>query len=285
MIYTIKNGSLIAEISTRGAEPVSLRYLGEEYLWQGEEWKYHAPLLFPTICRLKGGKYTHGGKEYSLANHGFARTSEFFAVEIREDYIRLCLKSNDVTRAVYPFDFELYAEYRVTGDTLKADYTVKNIGDTELIYMLGWHPAFKLHGDAPTKSYTLDFGTSSLTKHLLTEGKWVSGILEHYPLDDGKYRINEAEIYSEDTLIFSDTEGKVELSSDADPRGVVISYSDNLPYLAVWKLPDSSRRLICIEPWSGTAGDGESDEVLRKKHVNFLAPNLTETFRYAVKCK
>ncbi len=284
MIYTIKNDTLECRISTLGAELISLCSNNEEYMWQGEEWKHHAPLLFPIIGRLKDKKYLHDGKEYNMGLHGFARDLEFETVEHSGEHLLLLLRSTEETRHNYPFDFELYAEYTVSGDTLEAKYTVKNTGEAELIYMFGWHPAFRLMGDAPISSYTLDFDTAALTKLPLTEDIWYSGILEFYPLEDKKYRINEEEIYSEDTLIFTDTAGRVRLSSDLDPHALTITYSDNLPYLALWKMPDSEARYICIEPWTGIVGDGEA-EVLCEKCVKTLDKGEQESFVYTVKCK
>ncbi len=284
MIYTIKNDTLECRISTLGAELISLCHNNEEYMWQGEQWKHHAPILFPIIGRLKDGKYIYDGKEYTMGIHGFARGSEFEALECSEEHLLLVLPSSEETRHNYPFDFELYAEYTLSGDTLEAKYTVKNTGEGELIYMFGWHPAFRLMGDAPIESYNIDFGTQALTKLPLTEDIWYSGILEFYPLKDKKYRICEEEIYSEDTLIFTDTAGVARLSSELDPHALTLTYSDNLPYLALWKMPDSSARYICIEPWTGIVGSGDA-EVLRDKTVNFLEPDSEESFIYTVKCK
>lgn len=284
MIYTIKNDTLECRISTLGAELISLCSNNEEYMWQGEQWKHHAPVLFPIIGRLRDKKYLHDGKEYNMGLHGFARDLEFETVEHSGEHLLLLLRSNEETRHNYPFDFELYAEYTLSGDTLEAKYTVKNTGEGELIYMFGWHPAFRLMGDAPISSYTLDFDAAALTKLPLTEDIWYSGILEFYPLEDKKYRINEEEIYSEDTLIFTDTAGRVRLSSDLDPHALTITYSDNLPYLALWKMPDSEARYICIEPWTGIVGGGEA-EVLREKCVKTLDKGEEESFVYTVKCK
>ncbi len=285
MLYTIKSDRLAVSIASLGAEPISLRLDGEEYLWQGEQWKRHAPLLFPIICRVPDMKYTYRGIEYPMPNHGFARDSEFSVLEHRDDRLVLVLSSDEQTYKFYPFSFLLTAEYSVLGDTLFASFTVKNTGDSEMLYMFGWHPAFCLPKDYPISSFSLDFcGAESLTHHILTEDNWVSGALEYYPLENGIKPLDEEELYSQDTLIFSDTRGCVRLLSP-DGERLSVSYSDNLPYLAVWKWPSAEARYICIEPWSGIAGDGVYPENFEQKKVLRLSTGESERFTYAVKCK
>ena len=57
MIYTLKNDKLTAEISSLGAELISVKDgAGYEYIWQGEDWNGHAPVLFPLCGRINGGR-------------------------------------------------------------------------------------------------------------------------------------------------------------------------------------------------------------------------------------
>ena len=70
MIYTIKSDKLTANISSTGAELVSLRSDEQEFIWQGGVWKEHAPLLFPACGRIVKDTYTYRGKVYQLMING-----------------------------------------------------------------------------------------------------------------------------------------------------------------------------------------------------------------------
>lgn len=286
MIYTIRSNDMAASVDTLGAQLISLKKDGFEYMWQGTPWPKHAPVLFPICGRLKDGKYALRGEEYNMAIHGFAATSEFKVVSHSEDKLVLSLSESAQTLASYPFRFTLVAEYSLATDVLEAKYTVKNNDSAIMPYMFGWHPAFALWGEEPISDFTLDFGdTPAMTHHLLTEAKFVSGAIESYPVEGGKMPIDEAELYSQDTIIFSDTEGEVTLTSRASKHAVALTYSDNLPYLAIWKWPLTEARYICLEPWSGIPGDGVTDEDMDKKVTDKLAPGESATYAYCVNCK
>lgn len=286
MIYTISGGSLSAEINSLGAELSSLKLDGVEYLWQGDMWPSHAPLLFPICGRLAGGKYEYDGEEYELRIHGFAKLSEFSLESATETRLVLSLTDSQQTLAVYPFHFKAYAIYEIKDDVLHFDFKVENHDEKVMPHMFGWHPGFALWGEDDLSTFGLNFGnTDGVVHHLLTEAKFVSGMIEAYPIPGGIYKLCEAEMYAQDTLIFSETENEITLFADGDDRAVELKWSDNLPYLAVWKLPKSEARYICLEPWSGIPGDGVSKEVLDQKLVNLLASGEDITYSYTVKCK
>ena len=77
--HTIHGDGVSATVLAHGAELCSLKTsAGLECVWQaGQEWKRHAPLLFPIVGRLKGDALRHRGKSYSMTQHGFARDSQF----------------------------------------------------------------------------------------------------------------------------------------------------------------------------------------------------------------
>ena len=286
MIYTIKNEKLTASVNSIGAELISLKSSEQEYIWQGGIWREHAPVLFPACGRINKDTYTYGGKEYKMGIHGFTRRSEFSLVEAADDRLVLELSENPETLASYPFSFKLTAEFTLRDDTLGVSFTVSNTNAEPMPFMFGWHPGFNLWGDAPIESFVLDFGdTNGVTHHLVNDMKFISGAIEAYPLEGGKYTLNEAEIYSQDTLIFSDTTGHVRMSTPKSEREIEVSWSDNLPYLAIWKWATPDARYLCIEPWSGLPGDGVTPEIWEQRLNVTLESGKSETFVYAVKCK
>jgi len=133
-----------AALSTHGAEPVSWRVGGHEYLWSGdpEHWNRHAPWLFPVVGASAGGHVTVGSARYPMGQHGFARDLPFAVVAQSADAVTLRLTDGPETRAHYPFAFQLDIAARVRPAGLDLDVSVTNTGDVPLPYAIGFHPAF-----------------------------------------------------------------------------------------------------------------------------------------------
>ena len=110
MNYTIKNNILTVEISSMGAELMSVKKDGVEYLWQGDPqyWSGRAYNLFPACGRMWEGKYICKGTTYEMKIHGIARYNECKVYEHTDDKIVFILESNEETRKIYPFDFKFF---------------------------------------------------------------------------------------------------------------------------------------------------------------------------------
>ena len=52
------------------------------------------------------------------------------------------LKSNELTKKIYPFDFELLVTYSITENCIKTSYTVINTDSKNMYFFIGGHPAF-----------------------------------------------------------------------------------------------------------------------------------------------
>ena len=284
MIYTLKNDKLTVEVNSLGAELSSVKSSeGHEYIWQGEEWKKHAPVLFPICGGLLNSSFTYGTRAYPMEKHGFARVSEFEAIEITDESLTLVLRSDEKTLEIYPFEFVLYAKYTIDGNTLKACYTVENAGKQIMPYMFGWHPAFTLDGTDEICSFYVDFGgKNQLMRHTLQHGPFVNPFYTPYPLKDGRYYLNEEEIYANDTMIFRDVPTTVKLAGGNQAHEITLSYSENLPFLCIWKAPTSSARYICLEPWSHVPADGETEENFLSRQMARLSPADKENYDYTV---
>lgn len=285
MIVTINNEYASASVNTTGAELVSLKISDKEYIWQGGNWKEHSPVLFP-ICGRLSGPILYGGEEYTMKIHGFIRFSEFETVEKSDAKVVLKYTSTDEDYKLYPFYFDFYAIFELKGSDLYVDFKVVNRDEKKMYYQFGWHPGFNLLGDGPIDNFTLDFGKDACpTQHLVNESKFVSGALASLPLLDGIWKISEKELYEIDTVILTETEGKVTLSSSDIEETITLEYSDNLKYLAIWKWPKSEDRYLCLEPWSGIPGDGVSPEVLEERINMTLETGEEEVYSYVIRCK
>lgn len=278
MNYTISNEYYTATISSVGAELISLKTKdGTELMWQSTNedfWSKHAPLLFPVCGRLKNQKYTYDGKEYAMKPHGFIGGVEFALEQKLDSKVTLVARANEETLAQYPFDFEFTACYELDGKTVRCSVTIKNNDGKVMPYMFGWHPGFALltSEGQQIEDYAIDFGTAEkVTWVPLQNGPFARPYGEDYALTGGKCRLCEREIYENDTMIFTDVPTCVKLSAENHPYLLELEWSDNLPYLCIWKEPESAAKFICLEPWTGTPGDGVADECFNDRRMERLA--------------
>jgi galactose mutarotase-like enzyme len=82
------------------------------------------PILFPICGNLPDNTYTYKGQQYQLKQHGFARDLPWTVVESSESNnspvsLTIVLDSNDQTRAIYPFDFQLAFTYELKDNSLE----------------------------------------------------------------------------------------------------------------------------------------------------------------------
>ncbi len=287
MIYTISNGKYQAIIDSLGAELISVKTEnGFEAMWQsgGDYWKSHAPLLFPICGRIKNGKYTLCGKEYEMATHGFLRKSEFALAEKTESKLTLVKKSDENTLKEYPFDFVFTAEYSVCDDGVHADFKIENKTDKPMPYMFGWHPGFAFpRGAKRLEDFTLDFGEcESVDYNPLMNSVFVNPNSEKIMTPRGEYKIDSEFLYKTDTIILSGMNNFAKFKKDDGSFALTLSWSDNLPYLCLWKYPDDAARYICLEPWSSLPGNGDDDENFDTRKMRRMSPMSEECFNYTI---
>lgn len=286
MNFTIKNDRYTVTVSDAGAEIISVKTAsGRELMWQSPRsdfWSKHAPLLFPVCGRLKDKKYSYGGKVYDMGAHGFISQKTFEVCEHTDERIVLLSRADAQTREVYPFEYELRAEYALEGERIACRVTVKNGGDCDMPYMFGWHPGFVLPTEDGQKinDYELFFGEDvrSALWYPLQNECFVRPYGEDFPLEGGAYGLNEEQIYAIDTMIFKGTPCKTTLRAAGHPYSLEMEWSENSPYLCVWKQPDSSAEFICLEPWSSIPSDGVADEVFESRNMARLAPHASEEY-------
>lgn len=287
---SIKNEYYTITVSTLGAELVSVKGAdGYEYIWQNNAdfWDSHAPILFPACGRLKDQKYTYGGKEYQMDVHGFIKDSEFAIASKEGGHIIMTYSSNEESKKIYPFDFSVIAHYELCGKEIKFSFTITNRGKASMPYMFGWHPGFNLPtGDGlDINDYKLELGVKELTWHPLQNGPFVNPNSESYPIPDGAYHFNEEEIYKNDTMIFTRHNNELTMRADNHPYELSFSWSENMPYLCIWKDEFNAAKFICLEPWSAVPADGVTPENFDIRNMNRLDGGKSEVFSYTVSLK
>lgn len=281
----LENRELRIEIAEHGAELTSIfdRRSSAELLWNGDAkfWKRRSPILFPYVGKTWQGTVLIDGKHYFPCAHGFARDRDFICEFSDDKTAVFLLRSDDDTRKMYPFDFELRISYRLTGSNLCVGWNVRNLSQSEMPFTIGGHPAFCFAGpDDKKDDYYLKFILRDSKDELvcslldLATGT-VTGAFETVPLSNGCLPLCES-LFSGDTLIMDG--GQV--------QGVDLYYKDGthrvgvrcdgFPNFGVWSMPNAP--FVCLEPWMGRCDDSGYDRELREKpNINLLAPG--ETFR------
>ena len=150
-----------------GGELISLLVDGKEKIHQGADvldengeiyWKRHTPILFPIVGRIKDNTTIIEGKEYHMNQHGLARDMEFEENIISDKIHKYTLKSNEITKEKYPYDFELTITYEIIDNKIGTKYEVINTGNNEMLFGIGGHPAFKINRDELlNNNYYLEF--------------------------------------------------------------------------------------------------------------------------------
>lgn len=264
-----------AAIALTGAEPVSWQVGGEEYLWSGdsEHWNRHAPWLFPVVGASSGGTVRVGGRNYPMAQHGFARDLPFAILAQGADTVTLRLEDGPDTRAYYPFPFRLDITARVRSAGLDFAIAVANTGETDLPYALGFHPAFPWPFAGGTRAagggYAVVFEAAERASApevgpgglLLREERAIPLRGDTLPLDPA--------IFTE-ALVFREARSRTMRFTGPGGRAIGMAVED-FPHLAVWTKPTAP--FLSLECWTGHADwAGFSGELSQRDSQRLLPP-------------
>jgi galactose mutarotase-like enzyme len=274
-MFFLENQQLKVSLHPKGAELQGLwnKKHQLEYMWGGDPavWGKHSPLLFPIVGTLKGNTYHYQDKSYSLPRHGFARDREFDVESHTADAITFLLRSDDATRANYPFDFELRVIYRILAEGLSVTYEVSNPAKETFYFSVGGHPAFKvpLAPDTAYNDYYLAFDNKE------TAPRWpisADGLIENQSqalLQGTDILPLTKDLFAKDALVFKHLASSgMTLRSAKTERGLRMDFP-GFPFLGIWAAPKAD--FVCIEPWCGIADSVDSDQqYVNKEGINRL---------------
>ncbi len=276
MEYTIENQSLKVTIDHVGAQLWSIQSKvdNQEYLWQGDAtyWSDRAINLFPVCGRLWDGGYAYQGKKYPMPIHGFLNATPTQVISHTEDSIVFRLQSDETTKAMYPFDFQLDITYTLSNDTISLDFDVTNLGDVTMPFSVGGHPGFQMPFDGGDFSdYVLEFSQPSAVKALsLTEACYMTQQYVMLPLEQGRTMHLTHQLFDNDALVLTDCAPAVTLKRPGGTKAITVSYP-NMKYLGIWHKPKSQAPYVCIEPWTGVPAYTEQvDDLETKQDLHHL---------------
>lgn len=261
-MITLKNQSLTIRIAEMGAELKSIRKADIEYLWEGrpEVWSGSAPLMFPICGGLRNDTYCYAGKEYSLPKHGYARNT-LFSVERATDTEAVFLHiSNEETRKVFPFDYELRVLYTLTDATLKIGYEVRNLTDGEMYFSIGSHEAY--YTPEGIEDYDVIFPREETLSAYVLYGNLLSQ--QKLPiLKEGRVLPLYDKYFTIDALVFKDLVSRsATLRNRKTGRALRVDFP-NADFFLLWHKPNAP--YICLEPWAGVQDSTEADGELTHK--------------------
>lgn len=286
MRITITSEKAGAVIDSFGAELHSLKdNSGTEYLWQADPavWKRHAPVLFPFICNTDSKKYTYEGQVYSLANHGFARDSEFELVSSDCSSAEFLLRSSAETLKLYPFEFELRIGYKLSGNKLDVSYTVKNTDTKDMYFFIGGHPAFNVPmGGESYNDYFVEYeNPETIVREFKGKTEIIADNAAKVPLSH--------EIFADDVFMKDAPDSSwIALVSKKSGRKIKLNY-DPKGCIAVWssyfedKAITEQAKFVCLEPWSSVPVYCDKEENITKMpHAIRLSPENEYVFAYSI---
>ncbi len=252
--YKIQNDILYAEISSRGAELLSLKCGETEIIWQGDEkyWKDRSPNLFPYVGRLWQKTYIYDGRQYPLDIHGFVKNSVLEPESVTEAAASFALKSSDETLKIYPFDFVYKVTFEIKNDALYVTYGVENTGEKTMYFGLGGHPGINLPLDNGHvfEDYALYFCKDAAPeKAVFSEDCFFLDAYEPFALREDQRLDMEHNLFDNDAIILKNHGDRVILKPRRGGRGVTVGLRD-FTYLGLWHRPKTDALYVCIEPWT-----------------------------------
>lgn len=240
-----------ADVQLKGAQWCSWLCGGRELLWSGDPrwWPRHSPLLFPTVGRLRGGEAWFSGRPHPMATHGFASSMPFAVKEQAADRVMLTLRSDDTTRAAYPFEFELVAHYRLAPNEIEIELSLRNDGQTTMPYSLGLHPAFHWPwGEGDAAGHTIVFSDDEVpfVPVITKEGLFTSA-RRPVPFAGRRLPLTPS-LLADEALCFIDARSR-RLAFEAPDGSAIEIEARGLFHWALWCPPGAP--LLSIEAWTG----------------------------------
>jgi galactose mutarotase-like enzyme len=255
--------SQLEVVPERGAIITRWRVQGQEILYLDTERfanpelsvRGGIPILFPICGNLPENSYTYNGKQYILKQHGFARDLPWQVtdqVSQNAASFTLTLNSNEQTRAVYPFDFQISFSYKIQGNSLEIQQQYTNLSLEAMPFSFGFHPYFliqdktQLEFEIPASEYQ---DQRSKETHSF----------------DGKFDFNQDEI----DVAFKQLGSQSASVSDNSRKLKLTLESDNIfSTLVFWTL--KGKDFYCLEPWSAPRNAINTGE-----HLTILQPGAT----------
>ena len=183
----------------------------------------------------------------------------------------------------YPFKFELDMVFTLLEKTLIVKHIVTNLGNEDMPYSVGGHPAFNcpLNEGEEYEEYSLEFEYKETDSTWMVEPDGLIGLDQRLVLDNTKTLHLHRHLFDDDALIFKNLKSR-EVKLCHNTKGAILSMKfDDFDYLGIWAKPGAP--FVCIEPWLGIGDSSDSNQVFADKEgLLFLEPKQSETKSYSI---
>lgn len=264
--YIQTNQSRLEVVPERGGIITSWQVQNQEILYLDEERfanpqlsvRGGIPILFPICGNLPDNTYTLNDKQYTLKQHGFARDLPWKSTQDQvtpeKAALTLVLSSNEQTRAVYPFDFQLAFTYQIQGNTLEINQEFTNLSTERMPFSTGFHPYF----------LTVD---KTQLKFEIPSQEYQDQITKEIHSFNGDFDFNRDEI----DVAFKQLSAKsATVTDNARKLKLTLEYDDTYSTLVFWTV--KGKDYYCLEPWSGPR-----NAINTGQHLTVLEPQASHT--------
>jgi galactose mutarotase-like enzyme len=278
----LAHGDYALEIAALGAELQSLRWRGEEYLWQGDPawWSRRAPVLFPTVGGLKQNRLRHRGSHYPMPKHGFARDHMWTLIHADDLSCEYELRDDAETHQHYPFAFALTQRFALSDTGLEVSFRLHNPNDHPLPAGLGGHPAFRwpLREGVDRNAHQILFDLEEPHPIRRVKGAFLDETLQPNPVKARTLSLHDA-LFENDAVIL-DRVQSLGLRFHA-PGAPALRFTWDFPHFAIWTKPGAP--FLCLEPWQGYVDPVNFDgEFMDKPGIAILDSGETRSWSYGV---
>ncbi len=286
MDFTIKNEHMSVTAETFGAQLVSIKKDGQEYLWQRDPafWRDSAPNLFPYIARLTDGKYTFEGKTYSMKIHGFLKYRELTLTELTENTMSFELRADEDTLEQYPWKFVIRITYILNDCSLSVVTDVINEDEKTMYFGIGGHPGFNIPMEEGLafEDYYLELPEAENPVRIgFTDSCYRDGNDLPYPLAERNRIHLRHDLFDHDAVVLKNAGHEVKIGSDKGEKAVVLHW--DYDYVGFWSKPGMKAPYVCVEPWGSLPSrDGITEDFARQSDLWALEPDETSTTGWSV---
>ncbi len=286
----LKNEELTVTFATKGGTMTSIKdKTGLEYLWQGDAayWSGQAPILFPICGSIRDDQASVGeGNVTKMPRHGLIRKLDFTLEEQTADSVTYSIESNEELKKAYPYDFKVYASYRLMGKKIEVIYEAENRDEKTMPFFFGGHPGFccPIMPGESYDDYYLEFEKEETctVPTPVTETGLID--MEHRTpcLNGEKILRLKHELFHVDAIIFDELKSRsVSLKSDKSAHGVRLDFTQ-FPYLIAWSSANDGD-FVALEPWLGLSTCSDEDDVLEhKRNVQYAAPGEKKSYQFDI---
>lgn len=264
--YVLSDDTAPAQASIvpeRGGILISWQVEGQEIFYlDAERFKDPAlsvrggiPILFPICGNLADDSYTLNGKTYQLVQHGFARNLPWEATQRSTAdgaSLTVTLKSSDVTREGYPFDFELNYIYTLKGNTLELRQRHTNLSEVPMPFSSGIHPYFAV---ANKSQLTIELPS---TQYQLKGDATIHSFGGTFDFDQDEIDFSFTNLTRQSATVI-DSDRKLKLT---------VGFDTHYSTLLFWTV--KGKDFYCLEPWTAPRNAMNTGD-----HLLTVAPNDT----------